>query len=139
MTSLFCRMQTALKSAVLFFAVALVGTVGAQSADVLSLDEAKKLFDAKQAVLVDIREPHEHATGVAQGAMLIPMSQLTRRLGEIPTDPSVPVLLICNTQNRSGSVIKAMRQQLGTKYAHVRYVHGGMSEWAKRGWPMVKP
>ena len=25
------------------------------------------------------------------------------------------------------------------RYAHVRYVHGGMSDWAKRGWPMVKP
>lgn len=21
----------------------------------------------------------------------------------------------------------------------VRFVHGGMSEWAKRGWPMVAP
>jgi rhodanese-related sulfurtransferase len=37
-------------------------------------------------------------------------------------------------------VLKTLRQQLGEqRYAHVRYVHGGMSEWAKRGWPLVKP
>jgi 3-mercaptopyruvate sulfurtransferase SseA len=24
-------------------------------------------------------------------------------------------------------------------WSNVRYVNGGMSEWAKRGWPMFKP
>ena len=43
--------------------------------------------------------------------------------------------LICNTQNRSSATRRAPRQR---GYAHVRYVSGGMSEWARRGWPMVK-
>jgi rhodanese-related sulfurtransferase len=87
-------------------------------------------------VLIDIREPDEHATGVAAGATLLPMSQIGRRLAEIPTDAAKPVLLICNTQNRSGRTLRALRER---GYAHVRYVDGGMSEWARRGWPMVKP
>ncbi len=108
--------------------------------EVVSLDEARRLHEASQAVLIDIREPSEHATGVAVGALLIPMSQLGKRIHEIPLASDKPVLLICNTQNRSSSVLRALRQQLGEqRYAHVRYVHGGMSEWAKRGWPMVKP
>lgn len=115
--------------------------VWAQRADeVISLDEARRLHDAARAVLIDIREPSEHATGVAAGALLIPMSQLGKRIHEIPLAADKPVLLICNTQNRSSSVLKTLRQQLGEqRYAHVRYVHGGMSEWAKRGWPLVKP
>jgi len=24
-------------------------------------------------------------------------------------------------------------------YGHVRFVDGGMSEWARRGWPLVQP
>jgi rhodanese-related sulfurtransferase len=64
------------------------------------------------------------------------MSQLRHRAMEIPRDPSKPVLLICNTQNRSGATLRALREQ---GYGHVRYVHGGMAEWARRGWPMVKP
>jgi rhodanese-related sulfurtransferase len=64
------------------------------------------------------------------------MSQLRQRAMEIPTDPAKPVYLICNTQNRSSATLKALRQN---GYAHVRYVEGGMSEWTRRGWPLVKP
>lgn len=115
--------------------------VWAQRADeVVSLDEAKRLRETAKAVLIDIREPAEHATGVAAGALLIPTSQLGRRVAEIPLSADQPVLLICDTQGRSSRVLRALRQQLGEqRYAHVRYVQGGMREWAKRGWPMVKP
>ena len=58
------------------------------------------------------------------------------RLAEIPTDPAQPVLLICNTQNRSRATLKALRER---GYTNVRFVDGGMSEWARRGWPMTKP
>jgi rhodanese-related sulfurtransferase len=118
-----------------------VGVAIAQRADeLISLEEARRLHEAGKTVLIDIREPQEHASGVAAGALLIPMSQLGKRISEIPLSADQPVHLICNTQNRSASTLRALRQQLGEqRYAHVRYVHGGMSEWAKRGWPMVKP
>ncbi len=106
------------------------------SADVVSLDAARADHESGRAVLIDIREPAEHATGVAAGARLLPMRQLSQRLSEVPTDPARPVLLICNTQNRSSATLRALRER---GYAHVRYVNGGMSEWARRGWPMVKP
>ena len=102
----------------------------------VSLDEARAALETGRAVVIDIREPHEHATGVAAGATLLPMSQIGRRLAEIPVDPAKPVLLICNTQNRSSRTLKALRER---GYGHVRFVNGGMSEWAKRGWPMVAP
>jgi rhodanese-related sulfurtransferase len=106
------------------------------SPDAVSLEVARSEHEAGRAVLIDIREPEEHATGVAAGARLLPMRQLKRRLNEIPINPEQPVLLICNTQNRSSATLRALREQ---GYGHVRYVNGGMSEWARRGWPMVKP
>jgi rhodanese-related sulfurtransferase len=108
----------------------------AQSTDSVSLDMAREALDAGAAVLIDIREPNEHARGVAAGARLLPLSQVRQRLHEIPTDPNQPVLLICNTQNRSGTLLRALRQH---GYAHVRYVHGGMADWVRRGWPVVAP
>jgi rhodanese-related sulfurtransferase len=98
-------------------------------------DGPKYAHEAGRALLIDIREPQEHATGVAAGAHLLPMRQLSQRIHEIPTRPDQPVLLICNTQNRSKATLRALREQ---GYSHVRYVDGGMSEWARRGWPMVK-
>jgi rhodanese-related sulfurtransferase len=120
--------------------LALAATAASAStpeSDVVSLDEARARFEAGEVILIDIREPREHANGVAAGAYLLPMSQLGQRVAEIPTDAGKPVLLICNSQNRSPVVLRALRNSGG--YGHVRYVHGGMSEWAKRGWPMVKP
>jgi rhodanese-related sulfurtransferase len=104
--------------------------------DMVTLETARAEFEAGRAVLIDIREPSEHATGVAKGAQLLPMRQLSARLSEIPTSPSKPVFLICNTQNRSSATLRALRER---GYKHVRYVHGGMSQWASKGWPMVKP
>jgi len=105
--------------------------------DRIDLEAARAEFESGRALLIDIREPSEHASGVASGAQLLPMRQLAARLGEIPTDPSKPVLLICNTQNRSRATLQALRERGG--YGHVRYVEGGMAEWARRGWPMVAP
>lgn len=104
--------------------------------DAVSLEAARAEHEAGRAVLIDIREPEEHATGVAKGVQLLPMRQLSARLAEIPVDPKKPVFLICNTQNRSSATLRALRQR---GYGHVRYVTGGMSEWSRRGWPLVKP
>lgn len=106
------------------------------SGDVVSLDVARAEHEAGRVVLIDIREPDEHARGVARGAWLMPMSQLRKDWRMIPKDPNQPVLLICNTQNRSSAVLKALKQD---GYTNVRFVHGGMAEWARRGWPMVAP
>ncbi|MCU0813759.1 MAG: rhodanese-like domain-containing protein [Burkholderiaceae bacterium] len=102
----------------------------------VSLDEARAEVDAGRAWLVDIREPSEHATGVAPGARLVPMRRLAASLPELTADPSRPVLLICETQGRSRAVAKALHEQGVTQ---VRYVQGGMSGWAQRGWPLVRP
>lgn len=102
----------------------------------VGIEEGRQLFESQQVTLIDIRESDEHATGVAKGAKLLPMSQLEKRAGEIPNDPSRPVLIICNTQNRSSKVAQALKD---SGWTNVRYVHGGMSTWAKNGWPMVKP
>lgn len=108
----------------------------AQGAPGVSLETARADAEAGRVLLVDIREPDEHrATGVAAGAKLLPMSQLGARVAELPADPSRPVYLICNTQNRSRRTVEALRRQLG--WTHVRYVEGGMSEWVRRGWPVV--
>lgn len=105
-------------------------------ADSVSLELARQEHEAGRATLIDVREPPEHATGVAAGAQLLPMRQLSARLNEIPNDPKRPVLLICNTQNRSSAILRALREK---GFTNVRYVQGGMSEWSRRSWPLVKP
>jgi len=94
------------------------------------------LVGNSSVTVLDIREPDEHATGVAKGMKLMPMSTLESRLNELPRNPNSRVLLICNTQNRSSAVAKELRSR---GFTNVEYVHGGMSEWAKRGWTLESP
>ena len=117
-------------------ALGLAGCSSGKAGDSVTLEVARAEFEAGRAVLIDIREPAEHAGGVAAGVQLLPMRQISTRLSEIPTDPNKPVLLICNTQNRSSATLDALREK---GYGHVRFVQGGMSEWMNRGWPVVKP
>ncbi len=102
----------------------------------VSLDSARAALADGRTLVIDIREPQEHATGVAAGMKLLPMSQIGARLNEIPKEADHPVLLICNTQNRSRRVMDALRER---GYTNVRYVSGGMSSWAAKGWPLVAP
>jgi rhodanese-related sulfurtransferase len=104
--------------------------------DAVSVDTARADLAAGRAVLIDIREPHEHATGIAPGARRLPSSQLASRWTEIPKSGQ-PVYLVCATQNRSRTALRALRER--GAYANVRYVVGGMTEWSRRGLPLVKP
>jgi rhodanese-related sulfurtransferase len=117
-------------------ALGLAACSASKEGDSVTLEVARAALESGRAVLIDIREPAEHAGGVAAGAQLLPMRQISTRMSEIPSDPNKPVLLICNTQNRSSATLDALREK---GYGHVRFVQGGMSEWMSRGWPMVKP
>jgi len=116
--------------------VALSACSSGNEADKVSLQQARAEHEAGRVLLIDIRETREHQTGVAQGAVLLPRSQLSQKQTLIPKNPDQPVLLICNTQNRSKASLEKLKAQ---GYQNIRYVEGGMSEWASKGWPMVAP
>jgi rhodanese-related sulfurtransferase len=102
----------------------------------VSLEAARTALEQSSATVLDIREPGEQAGGVAKGALLIPMGQVSRRLSELPKPDGKPLLVICNTQNRSTKIADQLQ---AAGYTNVSYVQGGMSQWTSRGWPMVKP
>ena len=108
----------------------------ANAAPSVSLEDARDALQKSSMVVVDIREPSEHATGVAKGALLIPMRQVGQRLAELPAPGKEPFLVICNTQNRSSRMVDQLR---AAGYTNASFVNGGMSQWSARGWPMVKP
>lgn len=105
-------------------------------AQAVPLDQARAEIAAGRVVLVDVREPSEHAQGVVQGARLLPMSQFAARASEVASDKNAPLLLICQTQNRSKNLAETLKAQ---GYTQVRYVVGGMREWTQRGLPIVRP
>ena len=88
------------------------------------------------AVLIDVREDHERASGMAEGARGIAMSALISSAAEHLPDNAVEVLLICQTGMRSLRTAEALVAQ---GYANVMSIAGGTVRWAYDSLPMVKP
>ncbi len=57
---------------------------------------------ANEGKLLDIREAEEWEQGTLPGAILIPMTEITERLDEVPKD--APLLCICRSGGRSQRV-----------------------------------
>lgn len=80
--------------------------------------------------LLDVREPDEYTAGHAPGAVNIPLSQLTDRLNEIPTEG--PVHVICQSGRRSAQASVTLTEH-GIDAVNVQ---GGTTAWAQNGYPL---
>ena len=83
--------------------------------------------DAARAapVLVDVREPWEHAICHITGSRLIPLSTVPARMGELPQDQDL--VLVCHHGNRSQRVALWLEQN---GYSRLFNLVGGVARWA---------
>lgn len=97
----------------------------------ISVSNAAERF-AAGAFLLDVREQSEWNEVHINGAVLIPLGQLSARLSEIPADRDV--LIICRSGNRSAQA----RDQLRVAgYPNTTSISGGMNAWISAGLPVV--
>ncbi|MFO1322606.1 MAG: rhodanese-like domain-containing protein [Burkholderiales bacterium] len=82
--------------------------------------------DAARAapVIVDVREPWEHARCRIEGSLLVPLRELTARLSELPADREL--VLVCHHGSRSQQAAMWLAQN-GRKVHNLR---GGVEAWA---------
>ena len=83
------------------------------------------------AFVMDVRGFDEFATGHVPGSVCIPLPDLERRAGEIPTNGAIYV--ICAAGGRSEMAAERLAA-LG--FSGVVNVQGGMKTWSKQGLPM---
>ena len=95
--------------------------------------EASRQIDADNALLLDVRGFDEFAAGHAASALCIPLPDLERRAGQIPTDR--PVFVMCASGNRSKMAVERLRA-LG--FDNMVDVEGGFTSWEKAGLPVEK-
>lgn len=88
------------------------------------------------AVLVDVREAHERAAGMAEGALGMPLATLLAGSVEQLPDRAAEVLLICETGGRSHA---GAARLLEAGYRRVASVEGGTRGWAAESLPLVYP
>jgi sulfur-carrier protein adenylyltransferase/sulfurtransferase len=93
----------------------------------ISPRELQKMLEGPSPpFLLDVREPYEWEIGNlgSHGALLLPMGELRRRIGEIP--PGKPVVVYCHVGVRSALVVEVLRTRGLDRVWNLR---GGYLAW----------
>ncbi len=91
---------------------------------------------AAGALFIDVREEHERANGMAEGARGVAKAELEADPAAHVADRNATVVLICQRGARSMQAAQALE---AAGYADVVSVTGGTSGWIDEGLPVTKP
>jgi molybdopterin/thiamine biosynthesis adenylyltransferase/rhodanese-related sulfurtransferase len=98
---------------------------------------ARELLDSPAApLLVDVREQDEWSEGHLPGAIHVPRGNLESRIERAAPDHAQPVILYCQSGNRSVFAAKTL-EELG--YENVVSLAGGYTDWKRNGFPTQLP
>ncbi len=91
---------------------------------------------AAGALVLDVREPDEHAEGALAGAIHIPRGHLEAQIENRISDKDAPVVVYCAGGVRSAFAARTM-QELG--YTDVVSMESGFGRWKDEGRPWTTP
>ncbi len=116
-------------------ALALVGSgivtavAGEEEGMTLTPQEVARLSEQGAITLVDVREANEFAPEHLEGALFLPLSQITpASFAKLPQDK--PIVFYCRSGHRSGLALAQARQ---AGLTNVRHMQGGILGWKQAG------
>ena len=108
---------------------------GGMNAGALNANGAVHLINREKAVVVDVCEASEFATGHVTGAKNIPLGELEARLPGMVKNKALPVILVCASGARSGRAV-AIAKKLG--YEQAQALGGGLKAWKDANLPVER-
>jgi rhodanese-related sulfurtransferase len=107
---------------------------GAVSAGSVATSEAVRLINREKAVLIDVGDAAEYATGHATGARSVPLAQLEGSKA-LPTNKTLPVVVLCPSGARASKAAASLRK---AGYEKAVAVAGGTAAWREAQLPIEK-
>ncbi len=101
-----------------------------QKVNVIDAQTLQELVNQNEVILIDVREPSEYSGEHIEGAKLVPLSTFTA--DKIPQNSAKPVILYCQSSNRSG---QAAQKLLQAGFQEVTHLEGGLNNWKQQGLP----
>lgn len=89
--------------------------------------------DSSKFVLLDVREPWEHATASIAGSLLMPMGEIPSRAFQ-ELDPESHIVTLCHLGVRSMNVAVWLRNQ---GFENAQSLQGGVDAWSRLVDPKV--
>ena len=95
----------------------------------------KQMLDrGEKFILLDCREPDEHAAARIAGSRLIPMREIPARLAELAAHKDERIVVHCHHGGRSMRVTNFLRQQ---GFSQAQNMAGGIDAWSQQIDPSV--
>lgn len=101
----------------------------------VSAGEAVTLINRHNALVLDVRDDAEFATGHITDAKHIPLSALSDRLAELNKFKDKPILVNCQRGMRSAKACVILRK---AEFTQVHNLEGGLMAWESAKLPVVK-
>lgn len=97
--------------------------------------EAVQLINRRDALVIDVRDAAEYASGHITNAKHIPEKEIADRLKELEKFKSRPLIVSCRAGGRAPGAAATLRK-LG--YTEVFALRGGIAAWQQAGMPLEK-
>lgn len=97
--------------------------------------EAVQLINRRDAVVIDVREDAEYATGHIANSRHIPLAQFADHLKALEKFKSRPIIVNCRSGARAASAVGVLRKN---GFDEVFTLRGGISGWQQAGMPLEK-
>jgi rhodanese-related sulfurtransferase len=101
----------------------------------VGVTDAVNLINRKDALLIDVREPADFATGHIPNARNVPAAQVAERLKEFEKYKSKPVIVHCRNGQRSGAATNAFRK---AGFSEAVKLRDGLTAWEQANLPIKK-
>jgi len=108
---------------------------GGMNAGALNANGAVQLINREKAVVVDVCEANEFATGHVTGAKNIPLGELEAKLPGMVKNKALPVILVCTSGARSNRAV-SIAKKLG--YEQAQSLGGGLKAWKDANLPVER-
>lgn len=107
-------------------------TINSSGGNHVSPMQATLMMNREDALLIDVREASEWAAGHIPNARHIVMGQLAKQIHEIEKFKTRPVIVNCQTGNRSSSACNTLKKH---GFEKVYNLAGGIGAWREAGLP----
>ncbi len=97
--------------------------------------QAVQLINRQPAVIVDVRDAGEFASGHIRKAFNLPVGELPQRMRELEKFKDKPILLYCATGARSAKAATFLRKH---GFGSVHNLGGGITRWRGENLPVTR-
>ena len=105
------------------------------NAGALTASGAVQLINREKAVVVDVGEIEEFASGHVGGAKNVPFNELEDKLPGVVKNKALPLILVCANGARANRAV-GVAKKLG--YEHAQALGGGIKAWKDANLPLEK-